>query len=235
MMRGLRIRLLKLAFHLFYNQLAFTYDTVSRLVSLGSWRGWQRAVLPYLDHIGAGLVLELAHGTGALQVDLLRGNHPTVAIDLSPYMARIARRRLSRQGLSTDFLRADARALPFADGAFAAVVATFPTAFILDDRCLAAIHRVLDPGGSAIIVMSAVLQGPGLRRHLIRLLYRITGQSTGLASSADYKRAFAGHGFSVEPVALPCDDSVVQLLVLRKHLSQASNRSGNGLAIAAQA
>ncbi|MCY4021644.1 MAG: class I SAM-dependent methyltransferase [Chloroflexi bacterium] len=235
MKRAIRNRLLRFALHLLYNQLAFTYDTVSRLVSLGQWRNWQRAVLPYLNDIGSGVVLELAQGTGALQVDLLRAGRSTVALDLSPRMGRIARKRLSRGGLSTDFLHADALALPFANGSFAAVVSTFPTAFILDDRCLAEIYRVLDRQGRAIIVMSAVLEGPGLRRDFIRFLYRITGQSTGLASEATVKRAFAGYGFSVEPIDISCDGSLVQLIVLRKPLSQASNLASNGLVIAAQA
>lgn len=235
MKRGIRNRLLQSAFHLLYNEFAFTYDSVSRLVSLGQWRDWQRAALPYLDDIGSGVILELAHGTGALQVDLLRADHSTVAFDLSPSMGRIARRRLSRAGLSTDFLRGDALSLPFAKGSFAAVIATFPASFILNKICLAEVYRVLELGGSAIIVMSAVLEGPGLRRAFIRFLYRITGQSTGPASSAASRRAFAGYGFSVDAIDVACKGSTVQLLVLRKPLPEVSNRDGNGLAIDAGA
>ncbi|MCY4070896.1 MAG: class I SAM-dependent methyltransferase [Chloroflexi bacterium] len=232
---GIRNRLLQFAFHLLYNEFAFTYDIVSRLVSLDQWRNWQRSVLPYLDDISSGVILELAHGTGALQVDLLRANCSTVAIDLSPNMGRIAQKRLSREGLATDLLRADALSLPFGNGSFAAVVSTFPTSFILDKDCLVEICRVLELGGRAIIVMSAGLEGQGLRRAFIRFLYRITGQSTGVVSSAAYKRAFEGYGLSVEPIDVECKGSVVQLVVLRKLMPEVPNRDCNGLAIAAQA
>ncbi len=235
MKRAIRNRLLRFAFHLLYNRLAFTYDTVSRLVSLGQWRNWQRTVLPYLDDIGSGVILELAHGTGALQVDLLRANCSTVAIDLSPNMGRIARKRLSREGLATDLLRADALSLPFGNGSFAAVISTFPASFILNKDCLVEICRVLELGGRAIIVMSAGLEGPGLRREFIRFLYRITGQSTGMASSVASKRAFEGYGLSVEPIDVECKGSVVQLIMLQKPMPEVSNRDCNGLAIAAQA
>ncbi|MCZ7544410.1 MAG: hypothetical protein M5R40_13175 [Anaerolineae bacterium] len=35
--------LVRFGFRLLYNELAFTYDLVSRVVSLGQWRAWQRA------------------------------------------------------------------------------------------------------------------------------------------------------------------------------------------------
>ena len=216
MKSGLRRRLLQFAFRLFYNEFAFVYDTVSRLASLGQWRCWQRSVFPYLEDIDSGLVLELAHGTGALQVDLQRANYSTVAFDLSVGMGRIARKRLSRARLSTDFVRGDALSLPFGSGTFAAIVSTFPTSFILDKSCLAEIHRVLHLDGRMIIVMSAGLKGSGLRRAFIRLIYRITGQSIGAASYAAYAGAFAGHGLSVEALEVDFIDSVAQLVVLQK-------------------
>ena len=216
MKSGLRRRLLQFAFRLLYNEFALVYDTVSRLVSLGQWRCWQRSVLPHLENTDSGLVLELAHGTGALQVDLQRADYPTVAFDLSVGMGRIARKRLSRARLSTDFVRGDALSLPFGSSTFAAIVSTFPTSFIFDKSCLAEIHRVLHLDGRVIIVMSAGLKGPGLRRAFIRFMVRITGQSSGATSLAAYADAFAGFGFTVEPKEVDFVDSVAQLLVLQK-------------------
>jgi hypothetical protein len=40
--------LVRFGFRLLYNEFAFTYDTVSKVVSLGAWRCWQRAALKYL-------------------------------------------------------------------------------------------------------------------------------------------------------------------------------------------
>ena len=58
--------LLRFGFRLLYNELAWTYDWVSRAVSLGQWRHWQRAVIPRLSGQRA---LEIAFGTGDLVVD----------------------------------------------------------------------------------------------------------------------------------------------------------------------
>ena len=60
--------LVRFGFRLLYNELAFTYDTVSWVVSLGAWRCWVDAALAHLD--GQSPVLELAHGPGNLHIDL---------------------------------------------------------------------------------------------------------------------------------------------------------------------
>lgn len=216
MIRAARRRLLTFFFRLLYKEFAFTYDSVSRLVSLGLWRDWQRAVLPYLDADEPGSVLELAHGTGALQVDLLRAGHATVALDLSRAMGRIAQKRLSRARLSSDLLRGDALALPFARGCFAAVVSTFPAPFILDQRCLAEINRVLARQGKAIIVYSASIERRGWRGAAIRFLYRVTGQSPGAAAGAALQRACHCVGLSPQTIEIECQNSLVQVILLRK-------------------
>jgi ubiquinone/menaquinone biosynthesis C-methylase UbiE len=74
-------RLLRFGFRLLYNELAFTYDMVSAVVSLGAWRCWTRAALRQLA--SDGLILELAHGTGNLQLDLAAAGRRSVGFDLS--------------------------------------------------------------------------------------------------------------------------------------------------------
>ena len=62
--------LVELGFRLLYNELAWTYDLVSWVVSLGAWRAWQRSALRFLAVPPGSPVLELAHGTGNFQIDL---------------------------------------------------------------------------------------------------------------------------------------------------------------------
>ncbi|NWG16570.1 MAG: methyltransferase domain-containing protein, partial [Chloroflexi bacterium] len=145
-------RLVGLGFRLLYNELAFTYDWVSVVVSLGAWRCWQRAALPHLGAPPGARVLELAHGTGNLQLDLYALGYMPVGYDLSPYMGRIARRKLSRRGLSPRLARGRAQQLPFAAASFAAVVCTFPTDFIFQPETLRETHRILREDGHLIIV-----------------------------------------------------------------------------------
>ena len=77
--------LLRPFFHLLYNQMAWTYDLVSWTVSVGQWRSWQRASLPYLR---GRRILEVAHGTGNLLLDLVSLGFQPVGLDLSPTMGR---------------------------------------------------------------------------------------------------------------------------------------------------
>ncbi len=169
----LKSRFLRFAFHLLYNQLAWTYDLVAWLVSFGDWAAWRRAAALFLRE---GPSLELAYGTGGLMADLTARGLALVGLDLSPTMGRLARRRLLQRGLPLRLVRGRAQALPFPDGAFANVIATFPTDFILAPQTLEAIIRVLQPGGRLVIVAMGTLRGPGLLRRFVEWLYRITGQ-----------------------------------------------------------
>jgi len=173
MIRRLWFVLVRWGFHLLYNQFAWTYDAVSWLVSLGNWRRWQRAAIPYLR---GERVLDLACGTGNLLIDLAEAGYRPCGLDLSPYMLCITQRKLRRQGLDVPLCRGRAQVLPFADGAFDAVVATFPAGFILHPTSLREVTRVLCPGGRAVVVAEARLGGRGPLNRFIEWLYTITGQ-----------------------------------------------------------
>lgn len=164
---------LKFAFHLLYHQLAWAYDLVAWLVSFGQWEAWRRTATLFLQE---GPILELGYGTGGLMADMTARDLAPVGLDLSPYMARLARRRLLRQGTIPRLVRGQAQGLPFPDASFANVVATFPTEFILDAQTVSSIARVLQPGGCLVVVAMGHLKGPGPLRRFVEWLYRVTGQ-----------------------------------------------------------
>jgi ubiquinone/menaquinone biosynthesis C-methylase UbiE len=150
---------LRFAYYLLYYPLAFTYDAVAWIVSAGEWADWRRCVIPFLP---PGPVLEIAHGTGTLSLDLAAAGFPVTAVDLSPAMSRIAsgkkRRRdrgAARPPAGPDFVRADVRRLPFRGNCFSSATATFPAEFFFDRRTIREAARVLRPGGRWIIVPSA--------------------------------------------------------------------------------
>lgn len=209
-------RIWRFGFRLLYNEMAFTYDVVSRIVSFGQWRCWQRSVFPFIEPPKVDTVLELAHGSGDLQVDLLEAGYRTVALDLSPAMGRITQRKLWRKGLHTPILRADVCRLPLKSSSFAAIVCTFPTAFVFRPDMLAELKRVLTRDGSADFVLTGQLHGGNPVKALIRGIYRVTGQKSEMLSD-DYIHDFFGeNGFDAQIEVVDCKGSTAQVVMLRK-------------------
>lgn len=169
-------RLVRFGFRLLYNELAFTYDTVSKIVSMGAWRCWQRSALKFLPAVPDARVLEIAHGTGDLQLDLYAAGYRPVGYDLSPHMGRIAARKLMRHGIMPRLIRGHAEHLPFQAACFDAIVCTFPTNFIFEPRTLAECWRILEADGRLIVVLSGVFTQGGITTRLLELAYRVTGQ-----------------------------------------------------------
>ncbi len=211
-------KLVRFGFRLLYNELAFTYDWVSWFVSLGSWRCWQRSALKYLAPPDAGRVLELAHGTGNLQLDLRGAGYKSIGLDLSPMMGRIAFRKLLRHSEKSHLVRAQAQQLPFADSSFSAVISTFPTDFILAPETLREVHRVLVADGQFLIVPNGSLTGGDALAGLIEWLYKITGQREGKGQAWDVASFFAEYNFDAQIVTEPCPRSEAQVTVARKRV-----------------
>ena len=193
--------ILRVVFRLLYNEMAFTYDLVSWGVSLGQWRSWQRAALPYLR---GRRVLEIAHGTGNMLLDLVALGFEPVGLDISRAMGQIARRKLGRRRFTLPLVRGQAQTLPFPNGSFPSILSTFPTEFIMQPAVIAEFHRVLQPGGTVVFVPTADITGLTLSDRFARWLFRVTGQSAG-DWFAHFKTAYADAGFSarVERVRLP--------------------------------
>jgi ubiquinone/menaquinone biosynthesis C-methylase UbiE len=204
-------RLLRFAFWLLYNPLAWTYDWVSRAVSLGQWRAWQRTVLAELH---GECVLDLAFGTGDLLLDLhALGTVSPTGLDLSPHMARIARRKMRQRGIDLPLVRGRAEQLPFATASIDTILSTFPAPFILARQTLKEVARVLKPDGRAAIVAMATLTSRSAWSRVLEWLYRITGQRRPLP---DLDARLAETGLACRRELRPVDGTSVLLVVLEK-------------------
>lgn len=98
----------------------------------------------------AGRVLEVGAGTGLNLRHYPAAVSELVLADPEPAMARRLRNRVEREAcVATRIVRAPAERLPFADGSFDTVVATFLLCTVVDPAGAAReIARVLAPGGA---------------------------------------------------------------------------------------
>ena len=172
-LRRIWISLVRFGFYLLYHQLAWTYDGVSWLVSMGSWRDWQRATLPFIH---GPRVLEIAHGPGHMLLALNEAGYQVVGIDLSPQMSRLAQKRLRRASQPPELLNGPAQTLPFRTATFNSVLTTFPTEFVAEPETLSAVFRVLKTNGRFVILPEAQLSGASTPVRVIEWLFIVTGQ-----------------------------------------------------------
>lgn len=145
-----------------------------RLIQSSAWEWFgSRVLLPWAVSAAGleagGRLLELGSGGGASAERLLL-RHPDLrvtATDLDPDMVARARRRLTGYGDRADVARADARALPHADGSFDFVLGIGVLHHVGKwEEALAEARRVLRDGGRLILadLLSSFFAPPPLRR-----------------------------------------------------------------------
>jgi ubiquinone/menaquinone biosynthesis C-methylase UbiE len=206
--------ILRPIYYLLYHQFAWTYDFVAAVISLGCWQNWVQVVLPYLN----GRVLEIGFGPGHLQLSLNEKQVSVFGLDESRQMTHQASRRLRKQGFTPRLSRGYAQNIPFADGVFDSVVATFPADFIFDLHTLKEIQRVLVPAGMLVILPLAWITGPRPLERLAAWLFRVSGEAPdkpGL-SSATIKNRFARTQYEVQTNIVELKGSQVLVVVAEK-------------------
>lgn len=210
----LMVAFMRLFFKLLYHQLAWAYDAVAAMVSLGTWQKWVQSVLPYLSQDNT---LEIGFGTGHLQRAFRHEGIPAFGLDESPQMARITRQRLIRSGWRVNIVRGEATHLPFAAQSFTQLVMTFPSEFVLHPSSPAEIYRLLTPGGLAVILPFAWITGRRPWERIIAWVYHITGQVPTWDERILTPLQLAGFELSSEMVPFP--SSKVLIVRLRKPIS----------------
>jgi demethylmenaquinone methyltransferase/2-methoxy-6-polyprenyl-1,4-benzoquinol methylase len=132
-----------------FTGVAHRYDLLNHVLSLSLDQAWRRRLARSLDLPAGSRVLDLCSGTGDQSTALERRGYRVAAADFCLPMLALSRPKFGRlPGRRPAPLQADALALPFPDGSFDGVTASFGLRNVSDiDRAVAEIARVLRPGG----------------------------------------------------------------------------------------
>jgi demethylmenaquinone methyltransferase/2-methoxy-6-polyprenyl-1,4-benzoquinol methylase len=144
-----------------------TYDRYAALLSFGQDPRWRRFLVSRIVAGPGDTVLDVATGTGAVALELLRQHHcVVVGLDQSPEMLAEARRRLPP---SVQLVEGDAERLPFPDASFDALTFTYLLRYVDEPGAtLRELARVVRAGGTIASLEFAVP-----RSRLARPLWRL--------------------------------------------------------------
>ena len=133
-----------------------TYDRYANLLSFGQDPGWRRFLVSRIEVGPDDAVLDVACGTGAVAVELVRQKGcSVVGVDQSPEMLDEARRRLALAAETSRvrLVQASAQELPFENASFDGLTAAYLLRYLDDIPAgLRELARVLRPGATAALL-----------------------------------------------------------------------------------
>ena len=140
-----------------------SYDRYARLLSFGQDPAWRRFLVSRLDVGPDDVVLDLATGTGAVALELVRRTGcSVVGVDQSPEMLAEARRRISRASTTRiRLVEGSAERLAFDDASFDGLTAAYLLRYLSDlPTGLRNLARVLRPGAPFALLDFGVPPAP---------------------------------------------------------------------------
>lgn len=134
-----------------FSRFAESYDLANRWMTWWQDLKWRREVIDRAQLPVGGKLLDIGIGTGDLAIEVIKRDATSliVGIDFSPEMIRIGRLREGGDGIF--WFEGDALELPFASGAFDAVVSGYVLRNVIDvHQSLVQQFRVLKEGGTMV-------------------------------------------------------------------------------------
>jgi len=171
-----------------FDSIAPAYDFMNRAMTMGIDRLWRRKAVRLLRDCQHDDILDIATGTGDLAIKLARELDPiaVTGVDLSEGMIEIGRAKVAKEGLQEVVTLGigDCLLLPFTDASFDVVTCAYGVRNFAD--LLAGyreMHRVLRPGGRAVILELSTPTSPMVRplynfytRHVIPTVGRLVSK-----------------------------------------------------------
>jgi demethylmenaquinone methyltransferase/2-methoxy-6-polyprenyl-1,4-benzoquinol methylase len=151
-----------------FDSVAGNYDLMNDLMSGGAHRIWKSFTLSLTGLRPGQRALDVAGGTGDLAAGLARqvGDRGLVVLsDINSAMLSRGRDRLTDRGVvgNVQYVQANAERLPFPDDSFDCITIGFGLRNVTDKpAALAAMRRVLKPGGQLLVLEFSHPVAPGL-------------------------------------------------------------------------
>jgi len=128
------------------------YDKISREHRIGEMKEQAREVTKYIKD--GDSVLEIAPGAGYLSIELSKlGNYRITGMDLSKDLVEICTRNSIEAGVQINFQQGNVSNMPFQSNVFNFIICVFAFKNFKEPlKALKEMHRVLKPGGIALLM-----------------------------------------------------------------------------------
>jgi demethylmenaquinone methyltransferase / 2-methoxy-6-polyprenyl-1,4-benzoquinol methylase len=171
-----------------FDAIAPRYDFLNRVLSLGIDCRWRRFAVGLITATPHGRILDIATGTGDVALEIARQTADGISIvgaDVSREMVEIGKQKAAASPYADriTFEIAPCESLPFPDEQFNAVTIAFGIRNVVDRlQGLKEMHRVLKPGGKAIILEFSTPTSPLFRAVYLFYFLKILPAIGGLFS-----------------------------------------------------
>jgi demethylmenaquinone methyltransferase / 2-methoxy-6-polyprenyl-1,4-benzoquinol methylase len=150
-----------------FDNIAYRYDFLNHLLSMGIDILWRKKAVKYIGTIQPKKILDVASGTGDFAFEAL-SLHPekVIGFDLSEGMMNLGREKAKKLKVrnTVEFVKGDSEKMPFADNSFDAITVGFGVRnFENLEAGLKEIFRVTRPGGKVVILEASMPQNAIIR------------------------------------------------------------------------
>lgn len=143
-----------------FDTISSNYDGLNRVISFGIDIKWRKRVVAILKKKQPQSILDIATGTGDLAINLVEtGAKKIVGLDISAGMLEVGKKKINEKKLTNtiEMVVGDSEDLPFKENSFDAVTVAFGVRnFDNLEKGLAEIYRVLQPGGTFVVLETSV-------------------------------------------------------------------------------
>ncbi len=202
----------------FWDSFASKYDSFIRKIAASSY---EKLLIELLnDTNDSSDLLEIATGTGILSLELRGQISKITAIDISPKMIEIAKKKVEENQISNiDFRVGDSYNLEFPDMSFDTVIASNVLHLLYQpDTAMSEMKRVVKKKGK--IIIPTYCHGENLKTHLISRLMGIAGfKARSRWSVNSFEAYIKRNGLYIEKFTVFKDKIPLIYVVTRKNES----------------